>query len=167
MTAAQPARRGMKGRHEISDRLRPRYFELLLLRWRDRLQIARHLPVTGRDEYQPLVLRALLEFEQALHRAAIVRITAQAVAGFGGIGDQTAASEVCGEAANLATKTMQWASKKFKVLMKLLAIPLGNQPKNFWPGTRKTVAKWLVISQTRRAKKIEAQHIEIYVSKIF
>jgi hypothetical protein len=148
----------MKGRHEISDRLRPRYFELLLLGWRDRLQIARHLPVTRRDEYQTLVLRALLEFEQALHRDAIVRITAQAVAGFGGIGDQTAASEVCGDPANLATKTMQWASKKFKVLMKLLAIPLGNQ---------KTVAKWLVISQTRRAKKIEAQHIEIYVSKIF
>jgi hypothetical protein len=33
-----------------------------------------------------------------------------------------------------------------KLLVKQLAIPLGNQPKNFWPGTRKTVAKWLVIS---------------------
>src|ERR1039458_8097306 len=99
MTAAQPARRGMKGRHEISDRLRPRYFELLLLGWRDRLQIARHLPVTRRDEYQTLVLRALLDFEQSLHRDAIDRITAQAVARFLGIGDQPPASEVCGDTA--------------------------------------------------------------------
>ncbi|OGT00876.1 MAG: hypothetical protein A3K04_09185, partial [Gallionellales bacterium RBG_16_56_9] len=30
-------------------------------------------------------------------------------------------------------------------LMKRLAIPLSNQPKSFWPGTRKTVAKWLVM----------------------
>jgi hypothetical protein len=30
-------------------------------------------------------------------------------------------------------------------LMERLAIPLSNQPKSFWPGTRKTVAKWVVI----------------------
>src|SRR5450759_5906984 len=29
--------------------------------------------------------------------------------------------------------------------MEQLAIPLGCQPKNFWPGTRKTTTKWLVI----------------------
>src|ERR1039457_641309 len=34
-------------------------------------------------------------------------------------------------------------------LIKRLAIPLSNQPKNFWPGTRKTVAKWLVIGCQR------------------
>jgi hypothetical protein len=33
------------------------------------------------------------------------------------------------------------------LLIKLLAIPLGCQPKNFWPGTRKTTTKWLVITQ--------------------
>lgn len=104
------------------------------------------------------MLRALLESEQALDRDAIVGIATQAIAGLGWVGDQAAASEVCGDAADLATKTMQNASKKFKVLMYLLAIPLGNQT---------TVTKWLVISQTRRAKKIEAQHIGIYVSKIF
>jgi len=31
--------------------------------------------------------------------------------------------------------------------MKLLAIRLGYQPKNFWPGTRKTIAKSLVMSE--------------------
>jgi hypothetical protein len=36
---------------------------------------------------------------------------------------------------------------------KLLAIPLGYQPKNFWPGTRKTVAKWLVISNPKAIAK--------------
>lgn len=90
----------MKGRHQISNRLRPRCFDLLLLGRRDRLQIMRNLPVTGRDEYQPFALRALLEFEQALHRAAIVRIAAQTITGFGGVGDQPAASEVRGDAAN-------------------------------------------------------------------
>src|SRR5450759_520304 len=33
-----------------------------------------------------------------------------------------------------------------ELLVKQLAIPLGNQPKNFWLGTRKTVAKWLIIA---------------------
>ena len=59
--------------------------------------------------------------------------------------------------------------------MELLAIPLGHQ---------KTVAKWLVISQTRRTRKIaalkvrnplgakapvelSAPHMWVYVSKIF
>jgi len=32
-----------------------------------------------------------------------------------------------------------------ELLMKPLAIPLGCQPKSFWPGTRKTPAKWLVM----------------------
>ena len=38
------------------------------------------------------------------------------------------------------------ATKSGNPLVKQLAIPLSNQPKNFWPGTRKTIAKWLVIS---------------------
>jgi hypothetical protein len=33
-----------------------------------------------------------------------------------------------------------------ELLMKPLAIPLGCQPKSFWPGTRKTPAKWLVMA---------------------
>jgi len=33
-----------------------------------------------------------------------------------------------------------------KLLMKPLAIPLGCQPGSSWPGTRKTTAKWLVMS---------------------
>src|SRR5450759_2289250 len=37
--------------------------------------------------------------------------------------------------------------------MELLAIPLGFQPKNFWPGTRKTTTKWLVISSTLSWRK--------------
>jgi hypothetical protein len=39
-------------------------------------------------------------------------------------------------------------SKKFKVLMELLAIPL-----------RQQAAKWLVISKTRREQKITTQHM--------
>jgi len=58
MITAQPARRGMQGRHQISDGLRSRNFELLLLGRCDRVQIARYLPVTRRDEDQPFVLRA-------------------------------------------------------------------------------------------------------------
>jgi hypothetical protein len=38
-------------------------------------------------------------------------------------------------------------------LKKLLAIPLGYQPKNFWPGTRKTVTKWLGISNQKTIPK--------------
>jgi len=40
--------------------------------------------------------------------------------------------------------------EKFKVLVKLLAIPLGRQT---------TSAKWLVISKTRREQKITTQHM--------
>jgi hypothetical protein len=47
-------------------------------------------------------------------------------------------------------------------LIKQLAIPLSNQPKNFWPGTRKTVAKWLVIS----CQKSTAKSLVIRVSGI-
>src|SRR5450759_1129667 len=41
-----------------------------------------------------------------------------------------------------------WVITQQKTLGKslVIAIPLRNQPKNFWPGTRKTVAKWLVIA---------------------
>ena len=73
--------------------------ELLLLIWREWLQIARDLPITCRNQNQPFVLRTLLELKQALHRAAIVRIATEAVAGFCWIGDQAAASEVGGETA--------------------------------------------------------------------
>jgi 2'-5' RNA ligase len=40
-------------------------------------------------------------------------------------------------------------------LIKLLAIRLGYQPKNFWPGTRKTIAKSLVMIEMG----IECQHM--------
>jgi len=70
----------MQGRHQIGDGLCSRNFKLVLLRGRERMQIARHLPVTGRDQDQAFVLRALLEPEQTLHRAAIVRIAAQPIA---------------------------------------------------------------------------------------
>ncbi len=75
MAAAQPARDRMNGRHQIRNRLRPCRFEMLLLGWRERLQVARHLQVTGRNEYQPFVLGTPLEFEQSLYGDAIVRIT--------------------------------------------------------------------------------------------
>jgi len=39
---------------------------------------------------------------------------------------------------------MCWVNKP---LMEQLAIRLGYQPKSFWPGTRKTIAKSLVMSQ--------------------
>ena len=37
--------------------------------------------------------------------------------------------------------------------MRLLAIPLGYQPKSIWAGTRKTTDKWLVISHQRTVAK--------------
>jgi hypothetical protein len=70
--------------------------QLVLIGRRERLQVALHLPIVGRDENETLVLRAPLEFEYALHGFAITRIAAEAVAGFGGIGDEAAALEVCG-----------------------------------------------------------------------
>jgi hypothetical protein len=42
------------------------------------------------DKDETLMLRALLELEDALHSITIARITAQSVAGLGGIGDETA-----------------------------------------------------------------------------
>ena len=89
----------MTGWHQIGDRLCASRAELNLLVWRERLQIARHLPVAGRDDDQPFMLRASFELEQALYRRAIARITPQAVTGFRGIGDQTAAPEVRSEPA--------------------------------------------------------------------
>lgn len=79
MFAAQPARRGMQDRHKIGDSLRSCSFKLVLLCGCKRLQIARHLSVSGRDQDQPFVLRAPLEFEQALYRVAIVWVAAQPI----------------------------------------------------------------------------------------
>jgi hypothetical protein len=45
----------------------------------------------------------------------------------------------------MTTIHSNWLSAE-ELLMELLAIPLGCQPKNFWPGTRKTTAKWLVMA---------------------
>ena len=45
------------------------------------------------------------------------------------------------------------------VLMKLLAIRLGYQPKNFWPGTRKTIAKSLVMSRVEGSALCAAAYI--------
>ncbi len=80
--------------HEAGNRLRARFVQSLLLRRRERLQITRHLPITGCDEDQPFALRALLEFEQALHGSAIIRVATQAVAGLGGVSNQSAARKM-------------------------------------------------------------------------
>lgn len=104
---AQPARCGTAGRHQAGYRLSARLAESLLFGWRERLQIACHLPVIGRNDDQSFVLRAPLDLEQTLYRDAIVRVAAQAVAVFGGIGDQAAASEVRGEASKGGGDTMQ------------------------------------------------------------
>ena len=50
-----------------------------------------------RNEDEAFALRALFKFEYALHCFAIVRIATQAVAGLGGIGDETAAFEMSRE----------------------------------------------------------------------
>jgi len=97
--AAQPARRGVNCGHQIGDRLCASLAEFLLLVWRERLQIACHLPVIGCDDDQALVLRPPLEPEQALYRDSIIRVAAKAIAGFGGIGDQSAAPQVRRDAA--------------------------------------------------------------------
>lgn len=96
---AQPARRRVPGRHQAGDRLCTCLAELLLLVWRERLQIANYLLITGRDYDQSLVLRSTFELEQPLYCDAIVRIAAKTIAGFGRIGDQAAAPEMRGDAA--------------------------------------------------------------------
>lgn len=99
MLPAQPARAGRPGGHQVSDGLRTIGLQLVLLRQRERLDVARYLPVTRSDENQPLFLRALLELEDALHRTAIARVAAQAVAGLGRVGDEAAVLEVGGNRA--------------------------------------------------------------------
>ena len=88
--------RGQEGlhRHQIGDGLCVIVLQPDLFGGSKRLQVARDLLVVRRDKDETFALRALLEFEDALHGFAIVRIAAEAVAGFGGIGDETAAFEV-------------------------------------------------------------------------
>jgi len=65
---------------------------------------------------------------------------------------------VCLEAAIgiiLFLEVAQGYPSKSKTLIQLLATPLGHQ---------KTVAKWLVISETRREINFSVQHILSYVS---
>jgi len=87
MRAAQPARAGRLHGYQVSDRLRASFLQLPLLVGGQRLQIARKLVVVRGDEDQPLALRPLFQLEQAQHRPAVVRVTAQPVAGFCRIGD--------------------------------------------------------------------------------
>ena len=96
---AQPTWCRVTDRHQAGDRVRTCFAEFLLLVWRERLQKSGYLPITGGDDDQSLVLRSSFELEQPLYCDAIVRIAAKAVTGFGGICDQSAASEVRGDAA--------------------------------------------------------------------
>ncbi len=68
--------------------------QLRLLGERERLQVPRDLVIVRSNEDKSFVLRPALEPENALHRAAIVRIAAEAVTGLGGIGDDAAAPEM-------------------------------------------------------------------------
>jgi hypothetical protein len=53
--------------------------------------------VMRRDENEAFVLRAPFKFEQAQHGLSIIRVATQTVAGFGRVGDEATALEVCGE----------------------------------------------------------------------
>ena len=94
--AAQPARAGRFYGHEIGDCLCAIILQPGLFSERKRLQIACDLPVIRSDKDKTFALRTLFEFEDAQHGLAIVRVATQAVAGFGRIGDETAAFEVGG-----------------------------------------------------------------------
>ena len=85
-------------RQQIRDGLRSIVLQLALFGKRERLQVARDLMKVRSNDDEAFALRTLLEFEQAQYGFAIGRVATQAVARFGGIGDETAAFEVGGEA---------------------------------------------------------------------
>src|SRR3990167_9220135 len=68
--------------------------------------------VVRRDEDQALALRTLLEFEQAQHGLAIVRIAAQPVARLGRVGDETAAFQMRGDGTDGCERTMQESASR-------------------------------------------------------
>ncbi len=94
---AQPARAGGFDRHQIRDGLRAIVLQSLLFGQRQRLNVARHLLVTGCDQDQALTLRTLLEPEDTPHRTTISRSAAEAKARLSRIGDEPTALEVRGK----------------------------------------------------------------------
>ena len=92
--AAQPARAGRFDRHQVCDNFRAIALQPGLFSGCKRLQKACDLIVARRNEYEAFALRALFKLEDALNSLAIVWVATQAVAGFGGIGDETTAFEV-------------------------------------------------------------------------
>jgi hypothetical protein len=105
--AAQPARAGRFYRHQVRDSFRAIVLQPGLFRRRKRLKIVCDLLVVRCDEDETFALRTLFEFEQAQHCLAIVRIAAQTITGFSGIGDEAAAFEVGFEATSGDGKTWQ------------------------------------------------------------
>lgn len=92
--AAQPTWCSLFHRHQISHRLRACVLQVSLLGRGEWLQITRDLRILRRDEDKPLALRALLEFEDAMHRITIAWIATQAVTRLSRVSDETAAFEV-------------------------------------------------------------------------
>jgi hypothetical protein len=94
--ATQPPRCRLFDKHQISDCLCAIFLQLGLLSQRERFQKNCDLMVMRCDKDETLVLRALLELEDAMHSITIARITAQSVAGLSRVSDETAALEVRG-----------------------------------------------------------------------
>ena len=67
------------------------------------------IPVGGRGKAGGIVkANDASELEQALHRAAIVRVTSQSITGFGGIGDQATAAQHLGRHADQTRLRVSW-----------------------------------------------------------
>lgn len=99
MCAAQPARHIGFGRHQISNCLRTIAAQNILFVCCEWLQIRTKFLEFSGDQDQPFVLWPSLEFQQFLYGTAIARIATQAITIFSGVGDQSAASQVCGNVA--------------------------------------------------------------------